>query len=153
MSVQACAGAGCAFIMHLHVGPSLQLSLLPLHAAVVYGSGYLRCAGHLLLCDGSCMRAFHGGMAPVADDDKSLPQNASGDHDSGTPDPDAGMVWSSDMCNTLRCSRELFKHLDSSNEPFECPNCLAHTHQCFVCKKEGCSNASKGAQQQVFRCA
>ena len=101
------------------------------------------------------MRAFHGGMAPAGDggQDASLPQNATADPDSSMPDLDAGRVWASDICNVLRFSRELFQHLDSSNEPFECPNCLAHVHHCCVCKREGCSESSKGTQQQVFRCA
>ena len=87
------------------------------------------CAGTLLLCDGTCMRAFHGGVAE-GDDGK----------------------WEPLGCNPLGCSRELFAHIQASNEPFECPNCLARVHQCFVCKKEGASDSSKGPQE-VFRCA
>ena len=85
------------------------------------------CAGTLLLCDGTCMRAFHGGFAE--NDDGALE-----DH----------------PCNPMGCSRELFSHIQASNEPFECPNCLARVHQCFVCKKEGASDSSGGAQE-VFR--
>ena len=87
------------------------------------------CAGTLLLCDGTCMRAFHGGVCEAE-----------------------GGGWEAYDCNPLGCSRELFAHVQASNEPFECPNCLARVHQCSVCKVEGASDASAGAQE-VFRCA
>ena len=38
------------------------------------------------------------------------------------------------------CMQELAVHIVAERPAFECPNCLAQEHQCFVCKLEGRSD-------------
>ena len=35
------------------------------------------------------------------------------------------------------CMQELAEHIVAACPAFECPNCLAQEHQCFICKQEG----------------
>lgn len=87
-----------------------------------------------MYCDGTCMRAFHAG---VNDD----------------PDTDT-REHSADNCNPFSCPEDLFTLLDEhTDESFQCPNCLASEHQCFVCKEEGPSQSgAMGRAPRVYRC-
>lgn len=80
------------------------------------------------------MRAFHAGIV--------------------TDDETGELVFFNEGCNPFRMDMDLYKRLDDSCDPFECPNCKARIHQCFACKKEGYSDP-KGAMmhglQRVFR--
>ena len=75
-------------------------------------------------CDGACARSFHFGEM-----EKKRPEG---------------------FCNPLEMSAELAKACLADNVTWLCPNCLANVHQCFACKKDGRSDASRGPQQ-VFR--
>jgi hypothetical protein len=80
------------------------------------------------MCDGLCMRSFHSGMRDSEDEEGGL-----GKYDAA-------------YCNPIKIPQDLFKALTSQgNERFNCPNCLAGVHQCFVCKKEG------KADSEVYR--
>ena len=39
--------------------------------------------------------------------------------------------------------QELAEHIVAACPAFECPNCLAQEHQCFICKQEGHSDNSE----------
>ena len=95
--------------------------------------------GVIIYCDGTCMRAFHA----------------------GADDREGARTHAPDICNPLACPEDLFDVLDDKqmDESFQCPNCLAAEHQCFVCKLEGPAHDSKervkrcgSGQAPVFRC-
>ena len=72
-------------------------------------------AGHLLLCDGSCMRAFHGGMTSLlgaGDDDMALPQNAA----AGGGDRQR-VTHRAELCRCIKSSCGRYYH----------PSCLQRT--------------------------
>lgn len=99
-----------------------------------------------MLCDGACMRAFHAGVRLKEEGAENL---AYVDDDG----PDQV------LCNPLQMGAELYTHYANNvNALLECPNCLAHRHQCFICKQEGNSvGKEEGLNpnwvQEVYRCA
>lgn len=106
-------------------------------------------------CDGSCMRAFHCGMASSEDD-------TPGSDDEGS---EAAVSISQPQlqpvhCNPLQMPLDLYQRLKDTKDMFYCPNCLTGVHQCFKCKEEGVVEAraadpeiEKFAKRLVFRCS
>ena len=110
------------------------------------------CAGAIMFCDGSCMRAFHCGVELAAPDDSDV------EADEQLPIHSTTKLRKLD-CNPLDMPLDLYKHLKDTKDTFHCPNCLAGVHQCFKCKQEGVVEAHAAdahnacfAKQLVFRC-
>lgn len=78
------------------------------------------------MCDGPCLRSFHAGMRE-------------------SDEPDEEPLYDAKACNPVKIPHDLFEALTQQGaERFNCPNCLAGIHQCFVCKCEGTAD-------EVFR--